>query len=111
MRQYAQYGYWKIEVMRKHGKVPAPRHLVPGAFVLALPVAALTVVPLMAYGALLGTLAVQTFKKEKDPVLAVETAFAASLLHLGYGLGTLAGVLAPPQRGGRLARAMQKLTR
>jgi glycosyltransferase involved in cell wall biosynthesis len=35
-KQYAQYGYWKVRVIQKH-KLPAHwRHLVPGAFVLAL---------------------------------------------------------------------------
>jgi len=35
-RQYMQYGYWKVQVIRKH-KVPASvRHLVPGAFLLGL---------------------------------------------------------------------------
>ncbi|MEI7935622.1 MAG: glycosyltransferase family 2 protein [Verrucomicrobiota bacterium] len=34
--QYMQYGYWKVRVIQKH-KLPASwRHLVPGAFVLAL---------------------------------------------------------------------------
>jgi len=34
--QYMQYGYWKVQVIRKH-KVPAAmRHLVPGVFVLSL---------------------------------------------------------------------------
>jgi glycosyltransferase involved in cell wall biosynthesis len=35
-KQYLQYGYWKVRVIQKH-KLPASiRHLVPGAFVLAL---------------------------------------------------------------------------
>jgi GT2 family glycosyltransferase len=35
-RQYSQYGYWKVRVIRKH-RVPASwRHLVPGVFVLGL---------------------------------------------------------------------------
>ena len=34
-RQYFQYGFWKVRVIRKH-KIPASwRHTVPGAFVLA----------------------------------------------------------------------------
>jgi len=34
--QYRQYGYWKVRVIQKH-KLPASwRHLVPGAFLLAL---------------------------------------------------------------------------
>ncbi len=35
-RQYAQYGYWKVRVMRKHGRPASWRHLVPCAFVLFL---------------------------------------------------------------------------
>src|ERR1019366_4957420 len=33
-RQYFQYGFWKVRVIRKH-KIPASwRHLIPGGFVL-----------------------------------------------------------------------------
>jgi len=35
-KQYLQYGYWKVQVIRKHGKPASLRHLVPGAFVLTL---------------------------------------------------------------------------
>jgi glycosyltransferase involved in cell wall biosynthesis len=34
-RQYLQYGFWKLAVIRKHGKPASWRHLVPGTFVLA----------------------------------------------------------------------------
>ena len=41
-RQYLQYGYWKVELMRKHGRVISLRHVVPAVFVVgaALSVAA-----------------------------------------------------------------------
>jgi len=35
IRQYLQYGFWKVAVIRKHGKPASWRHLVPGTFVLA----------------------------------------------------------------------------
>ncbi|HLP76669.1 MAG TPA: glycosyltransferase family 2 protein, partial [Candidatus Paceibacterota bacterium] len=35
-RQYLQYGYWKVQVIRKHGKPASFRHLVPGIFVFTL---------------------------------------------------------------------------
>lgn len=42
-KQYSQYGYWKVAVIRKH-RIPASwRHLVPGIFVLANLMALLTV--------------------------------------------------------------------
>lgn len=34
-RQYFQYGYWKVAVIKKHRLPASWRHLVPGAFVLA----------------------------------------------------------------------------
>ena len=41
LRQYMQYGYWKVRVIQKH-KIPASvRHLIPGLFVLSLVVLAL----------------------------------------------------------------------
>lgn len=42
-RQYMQYGFWKVQVIRKHRLPASWRHLVPGVFVLTLlglPVAA-----------------------------------------------------------------------
>ncbi len=33
-RQYFQYGFWKVAVIRKHGRPASWRHLVPAAFVL-----------------------------------------------------------------------------
>jgi len=35
-KQYAQYGLWKVMVIRKHGLPAAWRHVVPGLFVLSL---------------------------------------------------------------------------
>lgn len=32
-RQYNQYGYWKVRLIRKHGRPASVRHLVPVAFV------------------------------------------------------------------------------
>jgi hypothetical protein len=31
-RQYVQYGYWKVRVIRKHRMPASPRQLVPGGF-------------------------------------------------------------------------------
>jgi glycosyltransferase involved in cell wall biosynthesis len=35
-RQYSQYGYWKVRVIRKHGTPASWRHLVPAGFVAAV---------------------------------------------------------------------------
>jgi succinoglycan biosynthesis protein ExoA len=43
-RQYMQYGYWKIPVIQKHKIPAAPRHVIPGVFVLSL-----VMLPLMSF--------------------------------------------------------------
>jgi hypothetical protein len=120
--QYMQYAYWKVEVMRKHGRVIAPRHLVPGVFVLGLPVclaasalppplSLVGITPLAIYGSLLGSLAVKTTLRERDAGIGLKTAAAALTMHVAYGLGTIAGAIAPRSRGGRLAGLMTRVTR
>lgn len=121
--QYMQYAYWKVEVMRKHGRVVAPRHVVPGAFVIALPLCAgaslllplplalIPAMPLITYGGLLSWLAASVAIKERDLPLGVGAAAAAATMHVGYGLGTLLGIASRPGRGDRVEALMTRLTR
>ncbi|MFA4943140.1 MAG: glycosyltransferase family 2 protein [Lentisphaeria bacterium] len=101
-RQYFQYGYWKVRVIQKH-KIPAsPRHLIPGAFVLALALlapAALFWVParlllgaqLSAYAAFLLLVSADIARRNGwrlfPPLPAVVAAY-----QLSYGLGFLLGI-------------------
>ncbi len=76
-RQYLQYGYWKVRVIRKHRLPASPRHLVPGLFLaslLVLGVAGLFWLP------------------------------AATCYHFGYGLGFLAGLVSRLRAEGRFSR-------
>jgi len=121
--QYMQYAYWKVEVMRKHGRVVAPRHLVPGAFVVALPLCAgatlllplplslVPALPLVSYVGLLGWLALDVAIRERDLRVGLGAAAAAATMHVAYGLGTLVGIASRPGRGSRIERAMTRLTR
>jgi glycosyltransferase involved in cell wall biosynthesis len=78
-RQYLQYGYWKVRVIRKH-KVPASiRHLIPGCFVLCI-----ILLPLISI--------------RWRPALSVWYA----ILALYFGLNTLASSLAAARRGWNL---------
>ena len=47
-RQYQQYGYWKVRILLKHGRMPSLRHYVPAVFVLGLPAAMLILGAAMA---------------------------------------------------------------
>lgn len=121
--QYLQYAYWKVEVMRKHRRVIAPRHLVPGVFVLAMPLCVGTsllvpfplstvpAVPVIAYGGILAWLAAGVALRDRDIRIGLGAAAAAGTMHVAYGLGTLVGVFSRPGDGSRLERIMTRLTR
>ncbi len=121
--QYMQYAYWKVEVMRKHKRVIAPRHLVPGVFVVAMPLCVgaslllpfpLSLAPasaVLAYGSLLGWLAVDVGVREGDARIGLGAAAAAATMHAAYGLGTLIGIASRPGSGSRIERLMTRLTR
>jgi glycosyltransferase involved in cell wall biosynthesis len=92
-RQFHQYGYWKVPVIRKHRLPASPRHLVPFAFVALLALLALggfawtpawwvLAAVLLLYGgaALLNAFAI-------SPRQAPAIAWAFFCMHAGYGLG------------------------
>lgn len=121
-RQYQQYGYWKVAVIRKHRLPASVRHLVPGAFVAALLVlgvlsavsasarlalALLVVAYLLANGA---ASAVTCRRAPNRRYLGVMP-FVFAAYHVGYGWGFLRGVIdfLVLKRGS--ADAFHKLTR
>lgn len=121
-RQYLQYGYWKVRVIRKHKLPASPRHLVPGTFVgllgvlgacaLVWPAAAVAwVTLLLTYLAAL-TLASLLIcaRTGRWRYLVVMPAVLAAY-HLGYGCGFIAGVFGLWTAPGRASRAFSNLTR
>ncbi len=102
-RQYLQYGFWKVAVIRKH-RVPASwRHIVPGAFILVLG-GLIAAVPLHSGAALLLIGAISAYlaavlaasvwtasRKGWDLLPILVLVFPA--FHFGYGIGFVAGLL------------------
>jgi uncharacterized protein YqgV (UPF0045/DUF77 family) len=102
-RQYMQYGYWKVPVIRKHKTPASIRHLVPGTFVGC--VCLLLILGLFWSPALWGTAALVLLYS--TAVLAASLVIAArtqwrllpvlpavlGCFHIGYGYGFLRGVL------------------
>jgi succinoglycan biosynthesis protein ExoA len=92
-RQFYQYGYWKVAVIRKHRLPAAPRHLVPFAFVallLLLALAGLAWRP--AWWALAGVGGLYAAAALANAVLlapaqALGVAWSFVCMHAGYGLG------------------------
>jgi glycosyltransferase involved in cell wall biosynthesis len=104
-RQYYQYGFWKVPVMRKHRQVLSARSLAPAAFVLSL-VALLAGAPasraarrlvaaeLSTYGIAAAMAATWSLGQRKEPrSLLASTMAVFPALHLSYGLGMLHGLL------------------
>lgn len=84
-RQYMQYGFWKVAVLRKHRAVASWRHLVPGMFVLTN----LLLLAMVTLGALIG-------------VWQTAANFAALWLAIlvAYGLSSIVASLAAALRAG-----------
>lgn len=102
-RQYYQYGFWKVAVIRKHGRAGAWRHYVPGAFVATgcaaligaaalRPVGWIFVGWLSTYLAFIFIGSAITARRRGWRFLpALPLAFVA--FHWGYGLGFLRGLV------------------
>jgi GT2 family glycosyltransferase len=121
-KQYMQYGYWKVRVIRKH-KIPASiRHLVPGGFVATVIIllvlslfshmAAISLLILLGlYGTVNFVASLVTCSKlgcwKFMPVMPL--VFLA--YHAGYGLGFLRGVLDFMLLGKRGHSSLSNITR
>jgi GT2 family glycosyltransferase len=100
-RQYYQYGYWKVYVNRLHKTVTTGRQLIPALFVLYLlvfPISFFISGPVAIYSSLILFLYLVfaiTFAsiKHSNPLVMMKITFTFLILHLGYGIGYLKGIL------------------
>ena len=103
LRQYMQYGYWKVLVIRNHRLPASVRHLVPAAFVGTLGLLLITGLfwrPALAAAmalagfyllAVLGASLLTAARTEWKLLPALPLAFCC--FHLGYGYGFLRGIV------------------
>jgi len=103
LRQYMQYGYWKVLVIRNHRLPASVRHLVPAAFVGTLGLLLITGLfwrpahaAAMALAgfyllAVLGASLLTAARTEWKLLPALPLAFCC--FHLGYGYGFLRGIV------------------
>lgn len=102
-RQFWQYGYWKVAVIRKHRLPASPRHLVPFAFVAVLaslllagfvwPLAWRVAGGLAAVHALAALAGAAVLDPPwRAPLQWAGIAWATACMHFGYGLGFARGL-------------------
>jgi glycosyltransferase involved in cell wall biosynthesis len=100
-RQYREYGWYKVRVIQKRGALPAYRHVVPAAFVLALLGSLLLALLTRRRGWLWSVAGPYTAANGLATLLAARRDWrttpllplAFATLHLAYGVGFLQGVL------------------
>jgi glycosyltransferase involved in cell wall biosynthesis len=112
LKQYFQYGYWKVAVIRKHRMPASPRHLVPFLFLVLvagtcvlLPLAPRVALPgvllMAAYAVLALASAGGASQWLRSPGQCLLTAAAIACMHLGYGAGFALGLLDAVRGKGR----------
>lgn len=132
-RQYSQYGFWKVAVMRKHGGLASARQAVPGLFLASLAVLA----SIAAIGAIAGAgsiartaavalsieiavyaaacvVAAARFVRSLDPGALLALPLVIATYHVAYGWGFLMGILrhaGARQEGGSRTGFFTALTR
>jgi hypothetical protein len=103
--QYAQYGWWKVLVYRKHPSLLQFRHLVPAGFLMVLVATLLLSItlggntwwlPVGLLGAYLTTGAVSSLYEGVSLVRLPSVLFTCWLIHMSYGAGFLAGLMSLP---------------
>ncbi len=124
-RQYMQYGYWKVAVIRKHRSLASWRHLVPALFLSSILLGLICVASFAAFGKLVPAGLIARFLSVEIAVyflacIAATLPFTRSLnaralvavpaviavYHVSYGLGFLLGLFRPAKPGtGRVATA------
>jgi glycosyltransferase involved in cell wall biosynthesis len=101
-RQFAQYGYWKVHVIRKHPRQASLRHLAPAAFICTLLCAALIapfslgalLIFALLVAAYLGTLGIASLAQTWREIKFLPGIIAALVcMQMGYGLGFLIGCI------------------
>ena len=99
--QFAQYGYWKVRVVRKHPRQANVRHFIPALFVLLLVIAAVAAPFSQAArwtsSGLLGGYLFAIMSASLIQLRGIRTKLwpgvvaALAMMHFGYGVGFLLG--------------------
>lgn len=107
-KQFMQYGYWKVIVIKKHPRQASLRHLLPAILVVSLVTLGL-LIPFTIYGlygfmAFIGSylVAIGLFSSESAHKQSLKLLpgliFAICLIHVSFGIGFIIGSIFRPFR-------------
>lgn len=97
-RQYFQYGFWKIRVMQKWGKVFTLRSMIPLLFLLGLIFTLLLgslwswLIPAAYLALYLAFLAAGVLREQRDCGSRLKVFWSYLILHFAYGVGEIIGI-------------------
>lgn len=101
-RQYFQYGYWKVPVMKKHHLPASIRHIIPALFVFTIGILSLSSpwfsvsfrLLVILIGFYLTALFVSSIISGRKKAFIIPYLIPAfSCFHFGYGIGFLVGLV------------------
>lgn len=101
-RQYFAYGLWKVRVAQKHPRQVRPRQLIPPVFVASLIGALIlalawppgwVVLAVVAGAYVMANVAASAWVGRRDPATTAVLPAVFAILHVGYGLGFMAGLV------------------
>ncbi len=117
-RQYLQYGFWKVTVMRKYGALACWRHAVPVLFVCSILLSTVAIPLTLAMGLRTAAVTLEAALSAELLVyllacIAAAVTFSGPLewrarlilpvviavYHVAYGLGFLIGIMTPARGG------------
>jgi len=103
--QWRQYGFWRPFVIKKHREAGSIRQLIPALFVICCTIAlaaSLLVSNLFPISVLLVTYLSSIFAAlykqypQESGLVCLQSVYAVSLIHFGYGVGFIMGCLSLP---------------
>ena len=104
-KQFMQYGYWKVSVIKKHPRQASLRHFLPAVLVLSFIASGLLIllgfhgswIYVGSYFLAVGLFSFQSARGRSLRLLP-GLIFAVFLIHVGFGIGFVIGSIARPLR-------------
>lgn len=109
VRQWARYGYWRMQTFKRYPQAVRPRHVAaPGALALVVALACSPARPLLlGLYALYALATIRSRRAGEAPAVTLATLVFFPMVHVGYALGLIVGLVRTPASMRTPARASE----